>query len=228
MQNRYSLFSHEAVRSTCKHCGFTLVEMLVVVAILGVLIALAFPVMGLVLNKASIAAASSNMRQLATVFEVYGTEHGTLPEKVFSGQRIHTRRGLGADMANRLYSYMGLSQPGDEWESHPIFNPPAAEGWVSQPHGHGFNISQEILMPDGTPQRTFGKYNEDTSAMKLALLSTVENRSRKWAVWELGGAGDPAGDAGYTEPMHGKSRVVLFFDWHVEAVPADVLPTDWQ
>lgn len=61
--------------------GFTLVELLVVVAIVGLLGALAVPVVGQSLSAAKRAGCASNMRQIGIAMHLYAQDHdGWLPE----------------------------------------------------------------------------------------------------------------------------------------------------
>jgi len=55
--------------------GFTLVELLVVIAILGVMVALAAPVVGRARSAAQQSKCLSNQRQIGTAFHLYANEH---------------------------------------------------------------------------------------------------------------------------------------------------------
>lgn len=55
--------------------GFTLVELLVVVAFLGVLAALAFPTLSSSVKSARTSETSSNLRQIYTLFGHYEVDH---------------------------------------------------------------------------------------------------------------------------------------------------------
>lgn len=65
---------------TLAHRGFSLVELLVTVAIIGILIAIVVPVVGSVRFSADRAACASNMRQIGAAMHLYAQEHnGNLP-----------------------------------------------------------------------------------------------------------------------------------------------------
>lgn len=65
-----------------KKKGFTLLELLVVLAILAILIAIAIPVYKGQKEKAAITAHNANVRVLETAVESYKQDHGEYPENV--------------------------------------------------------------------------------------------------------------------------------------------------
>ena len=65
-----------------KKKGFTLLELLVVLAILAILIAIAIPVYKNQKEKASITAHNANVRVLETAVESYRQDKGKLPEDI--------------------------------------------------------------------------------------------------------------------------------------------------
>ena len=65
-----------------KKKGFTLLELLVVLAILAILIAIAVPVYKNQKEKAAITAHNANVRVLETAVESYRQDKGKLPEKI--------------------------------------------------------------------------------------------------------------------------------------------------
>lgn len=65
-----------------KKKGFTLLELLVVLAILAILIAIAIPVYKGQKEKAAITAHNANVRVLETAVESYKQDHGKLPDNL--------------------------------------------------------------------------------------------------------------------------------------------------
>ncbi len=80
-----------------KKTGFTLVELLIVMAIIGILIAISFPVLNKVKESARTTAARLDMQSIITAVEQYKAEYRRMPIPdifhVYDGRR-HTWRGL--------------------------------------------------------------------------------------------------------------------------------------
>ncbi|MDR1281750.1 MAG: DUF1559 domain-containing protein [Opitutaceae bacterium] len=65
--------------STTGRHAFTLVELLTVIAIIGILAAIIIPAVGKVRESAKDVTCKSNLRQIATALAIYATEHGRFP-----------------------------------------------------------------------------------------------------------------------------------------------------
>jgi general secretion pathway protein G len=67
------------MRSSTPSRGFTLLELLVVVAIVGILAAIALPALQSAIDKTKQRASMADMRTVAHAIEVYGIDRGHLP-----------------------------------------------------------------------------------------------------------------------------------------------------
>jgi prepilin-type N-terminal cleavage/methylation domain-containing protein len=65
--------------------AFTLIELLIVIAILGILMALLFPAVGAAIDNARRASAKNDCVQIATAITAYETEYGRLPSTNANG-----------------------------------------------------------------------------------------------------------------------------------------------
>lgn len=82
-----------------KQAAFTLVELLTVIAIVGILAAILIAVIGNVREKARIVSATSDCRSLATAFKLYYSEYGRWPLKngKLYGSNNENRQDWGKD-----------------------------------------------------------------------------------------------------------------------------------
>ena len=93
MKNATSLRARQFQR------GFTLVEIMVVVTIIGLLVALAIPALQRVQRRAQNSSFVSDLRTYARAFETYAMENGTWPPNGLSGM---IPAPLAGDIANKF------------------------------------------------------------------------------------------------------------------------------
>jgi general secretion pathway protein G len=79
--------------------GFTLIEMLVVMAVIAILLAIAVPAMLGQRERAKDAAASANVRQAIAAVEAYHQDHGTYLGMTVPGLRASYDSGLAPSIA---------------------------------------------------------------------------------------------------------------------------------
>ncbi|WP_043582385.1 type II secretion system protein [Geminisphaera colitermitum] len=90
--------------------AFTLIELLTVIAIIGILAAIILPVTASVRTKARAAQCKSNIRQWAVAAQLYAADNGgKLPDTSYRGSFAHPPGADGHYVETDLYTYLGLS-----------------------------------------------------------------------------------------------------------------------
>lgn len=97
-------------RSRCRDRGFTIIELLIVVAIIGIIAALAIPNLIAAIQRSRQSRTMADMRMISEGIEAYNTDHSFYPE--FSDIAV---AGLAADLEVYIRKYNEL----DGW-SEPI------------------------------------------------------------------------------------------------------------
>lgn len=98
--NRNSRFSFDRQRNAA-HAGFTLLELLVIIAIMGILVAIILPAVQIAREASRRGACTNNLKQLGTAIVTHESTHGSLP----SG-------GWGVDWVGDPDAGFGPTQPG--------------------------------------------------------------------------------------------------------------------
>ncbi len=217
--------------------AFTLIELLTVIAIIGILAAILIPVVGAVRLSAREAKSLSNLRQIGVSLHLYADEHNDrFPPGYFfrpgEGERIWT---------TELLPYLGLEAAPIADES--IFVSPLAQIPVrdqltssivvpSTYSAHGllmqnisgedtrlrrfevFRPSQVILIGEGT-QRSNNTYSNATFGTPSAwrIAGSGENLREP-----IPTEGDVDGVGGFLRYRGNNSAPVLFVDGHVESM----------
>lgn len=226
--------------------GFTLVELLTVIAIVGVLAAILIPVVGHARARADESVCLARFRQIGTLITLYMADHrGVLPGPLADGRVCgwyakNTAYERGT-LAGRLQPYLGGPEPTNAGRHYPeVFKcPTVAKNPLPNKTAadDGAIITKVVNVAvalDGTASgpttNPFGVGNDDTAAggasgtsrpLAYPALSGV-NLGRTFAIRECS-EDNTAYTPASTYVPHGRALNVLFFDWHVGRLDAATL-----
>jgi prepilin-type N-terminal cleavage/methylation domain-containing protein/prepilin-type processing-associated H-X9-DG protein len=187
--------------------AFTLVEMLVVIAIIATLAALLFPAIGGMQERGKSTQDMSNMRQLGTATQIYLNDN----DNTFFGSSIIWMSALNP-------KYIGT------WKIFlsPFDHRSASEIAASAPVSYGINgniasASPTLLADKITNPSGFIVY---APAQASGTIVSFQGNGATTApgVTELKGAAAPGGNAAGGTTNNRKRINVVFADWHVETL----------
>jgi prepilin-type N-terminal cleavage/methylation domain-containing protein/prepilin-type processing-associated H-X9-DG protein len=197
--------------------AFTLVEMLVVIAIIAVLAALIFSVSRGILAKANAAKCAGNLRQLHTASLGWSQDNNGWALQQFHEAGVVT-------WINALRPYLGNPKGVLGERPSEVFACPASSYLVDQAHKTASDYAINALINDAIANTSWG-YAKIYKSYKLA---TMNDSSKVFFIGD-GRALDPnqrvMGMSGFVRDpranlhaRHGKSANMLFYDGHVEAL----------
>lgn len=211
-------FSTHARSRTCdrdyrgSRAAFTLIELLSVVAIIGVLAAIMIPSVAAIRESAKTSRCVSNLRQVGVAIQAYTNDNkGSLPSTGFYGVSSRYNRDQ-RNFQNQMLNYIALNQS-DTWANSAtantysaIFDCPAYKGDFG---GKCYTMQKSVASITGTNVNPWGVVNENgVSTAKAAKLATISPKAQALLDYE------PT----TTELSHGTFRNALYFDWHVGQV----------
>lgn len=221
--------------SRCRACGYTLIEILVVVAIIAVLAAVLVPFARSAIESGRTAEATSNLRQIGVLYGNYVADTGRLPP--------HRLRDLGLPgteypfFQNALRMQAGLPRRAEtEWLPEIFYDPIVRKG---RRHIWGcFGINGVMVArgdvssyPSTADWLARGPAIGQTPALvsnpskKVLACTTRGDGTRFDTGWELNPNWVAQGGQvnGGADPRHGGKTLALFVDGHIERLDTDTM-----
>lgn len=189
--------------------AFTLIELLTVIAIIGVLMAILFPVIGRVRESSSTTRCASNLRQVGIAIQSYVTENrGTLPPTGFFGVSSYYNRDP-RNFQNSLLGYLDL-KPASSWSTavensnySPMFDCKSYKGAVG---GKGYVLANNVADIDGVTVKPWGTMSNAQGSLNPAPKKLVSMPAQQWALRDSD-ATEGGSHPGYQNALYFDGRV---------------------
>jgi prepilin-type processing-associated H-X9-DG protein/prepilin-type N-terminal cleavage/methylation domain-containing protein len=220
-------------------CAFTLVELLTVIAIVGILTGIIIPVIGSVKSAAKISKCAANLRQIAAGCLLYSSEHKNLLIPIAGGTKpngadAQTWRLLISPYINQENTIGILGCPADD----KLNSFDTSRGLLPASYGINKTIGLHQYLTSGV-SHIASDVVRPTSTIMVSDISFVDNPGAPADQWtdtrRTSGAGNfgyvrfpsdgfYSGDPWISFPRHGNKLNVAFYDGHVETIsPAQIL-----
>ncbi len=202
-------------RSDSARGGFTLFELLVVVAVVGILVTLVGVSSSQMMRRAAAVKCLSNLRQVGSAFSLYGAENngtypaanpGTIPDCSWSGDWFNPRtNGLGSSPA----AYGGGLEVWKKITVCPANITPAGT--------YQYAVNYNVMVPSGvtSPVRA-------ASVDRKSQIVVMGDATTNKADWGSGLWGPSSGWKRLAN-RHGETANILWADFHVSTVNKDDL-----
>lgn len=218
--------------------AFTLTELLVVIAVIGILAALLLPALAAAKERGRRTQCTNNLKQIGTAFQLYVDDHGDqLPGPVWQGFCENYDNQHSTRMMSYLATYLGLPAPSSTPQNGPQARcPSAARKWTAADPDtpmmsrelplsyivclYVTNNADVVTRPFGYP---YGAPPYTKPDEQPKHLREIYNPSSSWTMVDADQQNASATGPYYSflpgTPAHGNVRNTLYFDWHVAAVP---------
>ncbi|CAN5581348.1 hypothetical protein BH09VER1_BH09VER1_32390 [soil metagenome] len=199
---------------------------MVVIAILGVLVALLMTATGNVVKKADQAAAVANYRQIGTAIALYAADqNSTMPGPLAMSQTAYYDPTNTQQLVTRLGNYLGVKDPLVA-QKVAVFVPPSyrRDANVLPFEQAGLFLVNNGIVSNGQTLVPFGEaIAPQTAPMKILAVPTGvwllcdSDQLHPRVVGQRWASKTPA------KPLHSPSRLALFVDGRVDFVSNDAL-----
>ncbi|MDK2971973.1 MAG: ral secretion pathway protein [Candidatus Sumerlaeota bacterium] len=162
--------------SPCARRAFTLIELLIVVAIIAILAAIAVPNFLEAQTRSKISRVQADMRAVATALEAYAVDYNAYPPNVYDD--LHRTNVMTMSMGKMPFVPYTLSTPIAYITSVPLdtFKP-----LIMHDHQHSFVYYNSTNTPDGANRRTYRAIMEGHSMMQAGRVPEPQ-----WAMVSTG------------------------------------------
>jgi len=176
-------------RRSASRAGFTLTELLVVLAIIGALTALLFPVLGAVRAKGRVTKSTANLRQIGLGVQMYAADNNGYVPCVRGPENVSAQWDPdphGARWSQDLNTYVGGKAEASYWDLVPtgkmsqVFNEPVYASIVPRDPNNaysgngGWSWNARINLVRG---ETFSQWNPNSSMVKRYKLANIRSDS---------------------------------------------------
>jgi prepilin-type N-terminal cleavage/methylation domain-containing protein/prepilin-type processing-associated H-X9-DG protein len=217
--------------------AFTLVEMLVVIAIIAILAGLLLPTLGKSKSKASKVSCVNNLKQVGFAIQMFSDDHNDrLPGPIWQGV-YHVYNDETERMPFYLTSYLGLPAPSTTIQTAMVFSCPTVllkskpepadtpVDSLSRPVSY-LTAAEITNAPNRVLTRPFG-YPYSSPRYRLPngpdeppkMRAEIKQPADTWAITDIDQQNAFPGGLYYDllpeHKVHNGKRNQIFFDWHV-------------